>query len=121
MPCEVLTAGLEVPVQNLFRGAIHNPPVADVPSNCVDFDPVDVTLRDKSMRHNSSLWAMCTSARADVKPPLPSTHDSVNAEGSMFVLVPPNLGLLNMLSSDCLRFCEPRHTIRVWCRTGLIF
>lgn len=115
MPCEVLAAGFEVPVENLFRGAIHNPPVADVPGNRVDFDPIDVTLRDKSMRYNSSLWAMCTSARADIKPPLTSTHGSVNAEGSMFVLVLPNIGLLNVLSSDCLRFCEPCHTIVVWC------
>jgi hypothetical protein len=89
VPCEVLAAGLEIAIENLLRGSIDNPPVANVPCNRVNFDSADMTLSYQSVRNDASFWTLRTSARADIKPPLASAHGSFDPNRLIFVCVSP--------------------------------
>ena len=74
VPCEILAAGLEVSVENLFRRSVRNPPFAYVPSNCIYFDLAYMPMGDKSVRNYPFLGAMGASAGADIEAALTGAH-----------------------------------------------
>lgn len=76
MPHEVLTTRFEIPVEDLFWGPIRDPPFANFPCNCVDFDFADMSLGNKSVRNNALFRTLCFAARADVESALTGAHDS---------------------------------------------
>lgn len=87
----MLAAGLEIAIKNLLRGSVDNPPVTNVPCNRVNFDPADMTLSYKPLRNDTSFWALCISARADIESSLASAHGNIDSGGLMFVFVNPRV------------------------------
>lgn len=76
MPDEVLTTRFEISVEDLLWGPIRDPPFANFPCNCVDFDFADMPLGNKPVRNNALFRTLWFAARADVKAALTGAHDS---------------------------------------------